>query len=198
MIEPRDQAISLRRQCALIGLPRATYYYQPSSESAFNLQLMRLIDEQYLKTPFYGWPRMTAHLRRQGYPVNHKRVQRLMQIMGLQAIYPKPKTTQAGQDIKFIPICSATWRLLDQTRFGVPTLRMFRSTMASCIWWRSWTGSAAMCWHGNSPIRLTASSASMRYDNHCVEVSPTSSTPIKAYSSPLWSSPPASKLWVYM
>ncbi len=87
----------------MIGLPRATYYYQPSSESAFNLQLMRLIDEQYLKTPFYGWPRMTAHLRRQGYPVNHKRVQRLMQIMGLQAIYPKPKTTQAGQGHKVYP-----------------------------------------------------------------------------------------------
>ena len=77
--------------------PRSTYYYEPAVESPFNLQLMRLIDEQYLKTPFYGWSRMTAHLRRQGYLVNHKRVQRLMQIMGLHAIYPKPKTTLARQ-----------------------------------------------------------------------------------------------------
>jgi putative transposase len=96
-VEPDHAGLSLRRQCQLIGLARSTYYYVPASESEFNLQLMRLIDEQYLRTPFYGWPRMTAHLHRQGYEVNHKRVQRLMQIMGLQAIYPKPKTTVRGQ-----------------------------------------------------------------------------------------------------
>ncbi len=96
-MEPGHVELSLRRQCELIGLSRATYYYEPASESEFNLRLMRLIDEQYLRTPFYGWPRMTAHLRRQGYEVNHKRVQRLMQIMGVQAIYPKPKTTVSGQ-----------------------------------------------------------------------------------------------------
>jgi putative transposase len=58
---------------------------------------MRLIDEQYLRTPFYGWPRMTAYLRREGHAVNHKRVQRLMHKMGLQAIYPKPKTSTADK-----------------------------------------------------------------------------------------------------
>jgi len=103
MIEAQHPHISLRRQCALIGLARSTYYSEPPSESAFNLQLMRLIDEQYLKSPFYGWPRMTAHLRRQGYAVNHKRVQRLMQLMGLQAIYPKPKTSLAGYGHKIYP-----------------------------------------------------------------------------------------------
>ena len=103
MIEPLHPDLSLRRQCELIGLPRATYYYQPAGESPFNLQLMRLIDQQYLKTPFYGWPRMTAHLQRQGYEVNHKRVQRLMQLMGLQALYPKPKTTVADQGHKVYP-----------------------------------------------------------------------------------------------
>ena len=64
---------------------------------------MRLIDEQYLKRPFYGWPRMTAHLRRQGYAVNHKRVQRLMQKMGIQAIYPRPKTTTRSPEHKIYP-----------------------------------------------------------------------------------------------
>ena len=64
---------------------------------------MRLIDEQYLRTPFYGWPRMTAHLRRLGYAVNHKRVQRLMHLLSLQAIYPKPKTTRAAQERKSYP-----------------------------------------------------------------------------------------------
>jgi putative transposase len=103
MIEPGHPDISLRRQCELIGLERSTYYYVPAGETAFNLRLMRLIDEQYLKTPFYGWPRMTAHLRRQGYTVNHKRVQRLMQLMGLQAIYPKPRTSLAGQGHKIYP-----------------------------------------------------------------------------------------------
>jgi putative transposase len=58
-----------------------------------NLRVMRLIDEQYLRTPFYGWPRMTVHLHRIGEVVNHKRVQRLMQKMGIQAVYPKPRTT---------------------------------------------------------------------------------------------------------
>ncbi len=64
---------------------------------------MRLIDEQYLHTPFYGWPRMTAHLRRQGYPVNGKRVRRLMQRMGVQAIYPQPKTTIPAKDHTIYP-----------------------------------------------------------------------------------------------
>jgi putative transposase len=64
---------------------------------------MRLIDAQYLKTPFYGWPKMTACLQRQGFAINHKRVQRLMQLMGLQAIYPKPKTSVPGQGHKIYP-----------------------------------------------------------------------------------------------
>ncbi len=87
----------------MLDLHRSTLYYTPATESAFNLQLMRRIDEQYLKTPFYGWPRMTAHLRRQGYQVNAKRVRRLMQKMGLQAIYPKPKTTVAAKDHQVYP-----------------------------------------------------------------------------------------------
>jgi putative transposase len=64
---------------------------------------MRLIDEQYTKTPFYGRPRMTAYLRRQGYQVNHKRVQRLMHKMGLQAIYPKRRTSIAAKGHKVYP-----------------------------------------------------------------------------------------------
>lgn len=64
---------------------------------------MRLIDEQYQRTPFYGWPRMTAYLRRQGYEVNHKRVQRLMGLMGLQAVYPKPRASAVGKGHKVYP-----------------------------------------------------------------------------------------------
>lgn len=64
---------------------------------------MRLMDEQYLKTPFYGWPRMLAYLQRLGYNVNHKRVRRLLQKMGLQAIYPKPKTSVRNLEHKIYP-----------------------------------------------------------------------------------------------
>jgi putative transposase len=95
--------LSLRRQCELLGLNRSSLYYEPVGESEENLALMRLIDEQYLRTPFYGWPRMTACLRRAGYSVNSKRVRRLMRKMGLQAIYPKPKTSKAAQDRKIYP-----------------------------------------------------------------------------------------------
>lgn len=83
----------MRHQCELAGLNRASYYYRGARETALNLELMRCIDEQYLKTPFYGRLRMTVHLQRLGYGVNHKRVQRLMQVMGLQAIHPRRRTT---------------------------------------------------------------------------------------------------------
>jgi putative transposase len=82
MIEPQHPELSIRHQCELVDLNRTTFYYRPAQVSALNLQLMRLIDEQYTRTPFYGWPRMTAYLRRQGYDINHKRVQRLMRLMG--------------------------------------------------------------------------------------------------------------------
>lgn len=103
MIERDHPTVSLRRQCELVGLARPTFYYQSASESPLNLELMRLIDEQYMRTPFYGWPRMTASLHRLGYPINHKRVQRLMQTMGLCAIAPQPKTSQSGSEQTVYP-----------------------------------------------------------------------------------------------
>ena len=103
MIEMNHPLLSVRRQCELLGLNRSTLYYQPAGESAENLHLMQLLDEQYLRTPFYGWPRMTVYLRRQGYQVNSKRVRRLMQKMGLQAIYPKPRTSKAEKRHKKYP-----------------------------------------------------------------------------------------------
>ena len=82
--------MTIAEQCELLGLARSSYYYQPTGESEENLQLMRLLDEQYTRTPFYGIRRMTAWLRTQGYPVNEKRVARLLRLMGLYAIYPQP------------------------------------------------------------------------------------------------------------
>jgi putative transposase len=95
--------LSIRRQCALVGLSRSTLYYQAAQESPLNLELMRLMDEQYMKTPFYGRRRMSAHLVRLGYRVNPKRVGRLMQKIGLLAIYPKQKTSVTSPWHKVYP-----------------------------------------------------------------------------------------------
>ena len=103
LIEPNMPDLSIRRQCELLNLNRASFYYQPAGETALNLSLMRLIDAQYTKTPFYGWPKMTVHLQKSGYPINHKRVQRLMQRMGLQAIFPKPRTSTPALAHKIYP-----------------------------------------------------------------------------------------------
>ena len=90
-IEPGHKKIPIYRQCELLGLNRSSLYYKPSGEKEYNEQLMRLIDEQYIKTPCYGIDKMTAWLGRQGHNVNHKRVRRLMRQMGLEAVYPHRK-----------------------------------------------------------------------------------------------------------
>jgi putative transposase len=104
MIEIHHPKISIRRQCELIGLNRATYYWQPADETKLNLELMRLIDQEYTRAPFYGYRKMTVRLNNQhGYTVNHKRVARLMQKMGLQAVYPRPRTSMPDKQHKKYP-----------------------------------------------------------------------------------------------
>jgi putative transposase len=95
--------LTICRQCELLGLGRSSFYYEPVRETEDNLKLMRLIDEQYTAVPVYGSRRMTAWLHGQGHVVNRKRVQRLMRVMGLEAIYPKPKLSVAGQGHKVFP-----------------------------------------------------------------------------------------------
>lgn len=96
LIEPTHPQLSIVQQCELLGLARSTYYYAPVPESEENLHLMRLLDEQYTRTPFYGTRKMTAWLNTQGYPVERKRVTRLLRLMGLEAIYPKPRLSIPG------------------------------------------------------------------------------------------------------
>jgi putative transposase len=102
-VEPGHPEISVRRQCELLGVNRSGLYYRPVNESEENLMLMRLIDEQYTRRPFYGSRRMTAWLGKQGYEVNRKRVVRLMEGMGIEAVYPKPKLSQPGEGHKIYP-----------------------------------------------------------------------------------------------
>jgi putative transposase len=103
VIEPEHPQISIARQCDLVGLSRSSYYYISEGETAENLQLMRLLDEQYTRTPFYGIRRMTVWLRQQGYAVNPKRVARLLRMMGLETIYPKPRLSQRHPTHRIYP-----------------------------------------------------------------------------------------------
>jgi putative transposase len=103
MMDREHPELSLVRQCSLLGVSRSSLYYQPVPDSAEDLELMALMDRQYLKTPFYGSRKMTAWLRSQGYQVNRKRVRRLMRVMGLQAIYRRPNTSKPAPDHQVYP-----------------------------------------------------------------------------------------------
>ena len=103
MIDVELIEIPISRQCELLGMSRSGYYYQPQGESVLNLHFMNLIDEQYTKMPFYGVDKMTAWIRKSGYPANLKRIRRLMRKMGLEAIYPKRNLSISSADHKKYP-----------------------------------------------------------------------------------------------
>ena len=96
MIETHHPQLTIRAQCHLLSLASSSYYAQPSPLDPYDLELMKLIDKQYVETPFYGVRRMTWSLAQQGHLVNPKRVRRLMHLMRLEAIYPKPRTSLSG------------------------------------------------------------------------------------------------------
>jgi putative transposase len=102
-IDLNHPSIPIASQCELLGLHRSSAYYRRRRDSELNEQLMRQIDEQYLQTPFYGVRRMTAQLVRRGHEVNVKRVRRLMRLMGLEAVYQKPRLTQRNPEHKVYP-----------------------------------------------------------------------------------------------
>ena len=103
MVDRGRADLPVRRQCALLGLARSGVYRKPSAPDPEELALMRWIDQQYLTTPFYGSRRMTAELRRAGRRINRKRVQRLMRLMGLEALGPKPKTSRPAAQHRIYP-----------------------------------------------------------------------------------------------
>jgi putative transposase len=103
-VERGQPEISVRRQCELLGIHRSGLYYEPVGESEENLLLLRLLDEQYTRAPFYGSRRMTEWLAATvGHAVNRKRVSRLMELLGIQAVYPKPKLSQPGEGHRVYP-----------------------------------------------------------------------------------------------
>ena len=103
MVDREHPSLPIVGQCALLGVSRSSIYYRPKGGSEEDLSLMREIDRQYLATPFYGSRRMRAWLNRQGFPVSRKRVQRLMRVMGLRAIYRRPRTSQPAPQRRVYP-----------------------------------------------------------------------------------------------
>ena len=104
-IEGRNKKLSISRQCELLQLPRSSYYRPRLSlaKGPENLELMRLIDEEVLRHPFYGSRKMTDYLNRKGIAVNRKRIQRLMRLMGLESVAPKPNTSRQRKGHKVYP-----------------------------------------------------------------------------------------------
>jgi putative transposase len=134
--------LPVSRQCDLLGLCRSSFYYEPAAETPENLALMRLIDGQYTAQPVYGSRRMTAWLTRQGHEVNRKRVQRLMRLMGLEAIHPKPRLSASDRNHKVYPylLRDVSIERVDQvwstdiTYVGLPSGFMY---LAAVIDWHS-------------------------------------------------------------
>jgi putative transposase len=103
MIDASEPKMSVANQCRVLHVSRSSFYYKSKPMSAQDLALMRLIDEHYLKNPCSGSRSMRNHLRRLGYEINRKKVQRLMRLMGLEAVYPKPKTSRPHPQHKVYP-----------------------------------------------------------------------------------------------
>lgn len=97
-MEKDNEDISITRQCELLNLSRSSFYYETAKENNYNLELMRKIDEIYTREPSYGSRRIAALLKRDGYSANRKRIKRLMNKMGIEAVYPKPKTTNPNKE----------------------------------------------------------------------------------------------------
>lgn len=95
--------MSISKQCDLLSLSKGVLYYEPVTMDEYNHKLMEMIDKQYLKTPFYGSRKMVVYLTSEGYFINRKRVQRLMRLMNIQAIYPKPNLSKKRQEHKIYP-----------------------------------------------------------------------------------------------
>lgn len=95
MVDKQYTGLSIVKQCELLQISRSGFYYQPAQESPENLAVMRVLDEQYLKTPFFGVEKLLVTLIAMGYKINRKRLRRLMKLQGWQTLYPRPRTTYA-------------------------------------------------------------------------------------------------------
>ena len=162
MIDIDYPKIPIQRQCKLLEVNRSSYYYEPVPESTLNLALMRLIDEQYTRTPFYGSPRMTQYLRYRGYDVNHKRVERLMRLMDLQAIYPRNHLSVPNLNYKIYPYLLRGLMICFPNQVwcaDITYVRMRYGFLYLIVPIYREIGLAVSCWPGSCPIHWMLISA---------------------------------------
>src|SRR5262245_15686788 len=103
MLDRDHRDLSIRRQCTLLGLARSGVYRPSKPANDDDLAVMRRLDELFLALPFFGSRRMAAMLRAEGRPINRKRVQRLMRLMGIVALGPQPRTSKPAPGHKIYP-----------------------------------------------------------------------------------------------
>ena len=190
MIDPGHSRLSVVRQCELASISRSSFFREPAAESEATLRLMRLIDEQFLETPWYGSRQMARHLRRNGWCVGRHRVRRLMAKMGLAPIYQRPRTSEPHPQHKTYPYLLRHLSIDRPNQAWCADVLTSRCAEASCTWSPSWTGSAARFWRGGcrTPWMLTFASRRWRRRSPAsADLIP--STPIKARSSQASPSP---------
>jgi len=136
LVDRADPALPVVRQCRLLKVPRSTLYYRPLPVSEDDLAVMRRMDELYLAWPFYGSRRMVAVLRREGVAVNRKRVRRLMRLMGLEAIYQKPNTSQSHLDHTVYPYLLRGLAIDRPNQVWCADITYIPMTKGSSTWWR--------------------------------------------------------------
>ena len=140
MIRKENTKLSLTRQCKLLKISRSSIYYTPVGVNAETLKLMHEIDRIFTKYPFFGCRQIAAYLPQSGFSAGRHRVRRLMNIMGLQAIYKGPNTSKKHPQHRIYPYLLRKLASRGPIRFGAVTSPIFPSKTAFCIWWRSWIG----------------------------------------------------------
>ena len=151
LVERQHRRLSIVRQCQLMGVSRSSLYYRPKETSQQDLSLMREMDRQYLETPFYGSRRMRASLERRGMPVSRKRVQRLMRLMGLRAIYRQPRTSQPAPERQVYPYLLRNMTITRANQVWSADITYLPMARGFLYWWPSWTGTAGTWWPGDCP-----------------------------------------------
>jgi putative transposase len=139
MIRKENTKLSLTRQCKLLKISRSSIYYTPVGVDAETLKLMHEIDRVFTKYPFFGSRQIAAYLPQSGFSAGRHRVRRLMNIMGLQAIYKGPNTSKKHPQHRIYPYQLRKLAI----RFGAATSPTSSSRTAFCIWWQSWIGRSA-------------------------------------------------------
>ena len=140
MIRKDNTKLSLTRQCKLLKIGRSSIYYTPVGVNAETLKLMHEIDRVLTKYPFFESRQIAAYLPQSGFSAGQHRVRRLMNIIGLHAIYKAPNTSKKHPQHRIYPYLLRKLAITRPNPVGAATSPTSPSRTAFCIWWQSWTG----------------------------------------------------------